>query len=416
MPRRGLFSYENALIVILGLTYGIVFFDRQAASNLMPFIKPELGLNNTQVGAIGSALAIGWAVSAFLVGMISDRTGRRKLVLIVCTIGFSLCSVISGLAHTFPVLVASRLFMGLLEGGVMPICLAIMTIESSERRRGLNAGIVQNGFSNLIGNFAGPLVLAAIATAWSWRQAFYLSAIPGLLCAVAVWLWVKETSRPAREPAATTPASLDLMPLLTDLLQMLKVRNVQICALLAIFMVGWLITASVFLPTFLVEYRHMKPAAEAAVMSVTGIAALVGGLTLPALGDWIGRKPVMLLGCLGGLFAPLSALYFDGPVWVLCALQFIGWMSAGVFPIFMGTIPGESLPRGQIATAMGLVVGVGEICGGVFAPLIGGQLADKTSLGLQAPLMLVAAAILVSGALSLLLRETAPAKVAVSAG
>src|SRR4051812_10733550 len=125
MPRRGLFTYENALVVILGLTFGVVFFDRQAASNLMPYIKPGLGLDNTQVGTIGSVLSFTWAASALLVGMLSDRTGSRKSILIACVVGFSICSAISGLAHSFTVLAASRFFMGLLEGGVMPICLAI---------------------------------------------------------------------------------------------------------------------------------------------------------------------------------------------------------------------------------------------------------------------------------------------------
>ena len=402
MPRRSPFTYENALVLILGMTFGIVFFDRQAATNLMPLIKPALGLDNTQVGLIGSALAVTWAISAYLVGLISDRTGRRKLVLISCVIGFSLCSVISGLARSFPVMVASRLLMGLLEGGVMPICLAIITLNSSERRRALNAGLVQNLFPNLVGNAMGPIVLVAIAASFGWRQAFYLSAIPGLFCVLAIALWVKEPPKDAFLEAGTVPVPMRLP-------DMLRVRNILVCVLVSVFMVGWLVTASVFLPTFLVEHRHLPLAVAARVMSVVGIAAMTGGLTLPALSDRLGRKPVVIVGCFGALVAPLSALFFAGPVWALCALQFVGWMSAGVFPIFMATIPGESLPRAQIATAMGLVVGAGELCGGVFGPIIGGRLADGTVLGLQAPMYLVAASIVVAGCLSMFLGETLPA-------
>ena len=96
MPRRGLFNYENALVLILGLTFGVVFFDRQAASNLVPFIKPDLKMSDTEVGLLGSALSFTWAISALLVGMISDRTGKRKPILIACVVGFSVCSAISG--------------------------------------------------------------------------------------------------------------------------------------------------------------------------------------------------------------------------------------------------------------------------------------------------------------------------------
>ena len=408
MPRRGLFTYENALVLILGLTFGVVFFDRQAASNLMPFIKPDLGLNDTQVGIVGSALAATWAISAYLVGLLSDRTGRRKSILIVCVVGFSICSAISGLAPSFPVLAVSRFFMGILEGGVMPICLAIMATESSERRRGLNAGIVQNGFSNLVGNSLGPVVLVIIASTLNWRDAFYLAALPGLLCALAIWLWVKEPAVDVLGPGETAPAHLSL-------LQMLKVRNVLVCSLVSIFMVAWLITGFAFLPIFFTEHRHLTPKTASYLMAALGMCAFAGGALMPGLSDRIGRKPVLIIGCFASILAPLAALYFQGPVWMLGAAIFVGWVGNGIFPMFMGTIPGESLPRASIATAMGLVVGVGEILGGVCSPIVAGWLADNTALKLEAPMFLMAGCALVAGFIALFLKETAPAKVGTAA-
>ena len=406
MPRRGLFSHENALVLILGITFGIVFFDRQAASNLMPFIQPELNLDNTQVGMIGSALAVTWALSAYFVGLLSDKTGKRKLVLIVCVIGFSLCSFVSGLANSFGVLAASRFFMGILEGGVMPICLTIMTLHSSEKRRALNAGIVQNGFSNLIGNMAGPIILVWAATHFHWRQAFYFSAVPGLMCAVAIWLWVKEPAKDIFASADGSPAkSMSLM-------DMLKVRNVAVCCAVSVFMVSWLITGFSFLPVVLTQYRGLPVTVMGNIMAALGFAAFLFGALLPAISDHIGRKPVVIFGCITSILAPLSALYFGGPVVALGALMFVGWVGIGIFPIFMGAIPGESLPRAQMATAMGLVVGIGELIGGVFGPIIAGRIADLTSIKLQAPMLVMAACSIIATLLALMLTETAPAKVA----
>ena len=404
MPRRGLFTYENALVVILGLTFGIVFFDRQAASNLMPFIKPDLGMNDTQVGLIGSALSATWAISAYLVGLLSDRTGQRKSILIACVVGFSLCSAVSGLATSFPILAFSRFLMGLLEGGVMPICLAIMAVESGDRRRGLNAGIVQNGFSNLVGNSLGPIVLVAIASTMNWRDAFFLAAVPGLLCAMAIWLWVKEPPKAPLAAGETAPSHLSLW-------QMLKVRNVLICSLVSIFMVAWLVTGFAFLPTFFVEHRHFTPKVASYIMGALGFCAFLGGALLPGVSDRIGRRPVMIVGCFAGIIAPLAAVYFEGPIWMLAAAIFVGWVANGIFPMFMGTIPGESLPRASIATAMGIVVGVGEILGGVCGPIVAGWIADNTALKLEAPMFLMAGCAFIGGCLSLLLTETAPAKV-----
>ena len=409
MPRRGLFTYENALVLILGMTFGIVFFDRQAPSSLMIFVKPDLRLDNAQVGMLGAALSFTWAISALGVGLISDRTGKRKPVLIACVIGFSVCSAISGLAHSFLVLAASRFFMGLLEGGVMPICLAIMAVESSDSRRGLNAGIVQNGFSNLVGNALGPIVLIAIATTLNWRDAFYIAAIPGLFCALAIWLWVKE-------PAKHVPLAGEAPARHMGLIEMLKIRNIMICSLVSIFMVSWLICGFSFLPLVFVEVRHYSPKIAGDLMGALGICAFLGGALVPGLSDRIGRKPVLVVGCFVAMIAPLAAIYFQGPIVLLGALLFIGWVGNGLFPMFMGAIPGESLPRASIATAMGIVVGVGEILGGVAGPFIAGQLMDSTSLKLQAPMFLMAGCALVAGCIALFLKETAPAKVGTAAG
>jgi predicted MFS family arabinose efflux permease len=407
MPRRGLFTYENALVLILGMTFGIVFFDRQAASNLMIFIKPVkggLGLSDTQVGAIVSALSFTWAISAYLVGLISDRTGKRKPILILCVIGFSICSAISGIATNFTVLMGSRLFMGLLEGGVMPICLAIMTMESAENRRGLNAGIVQNGFSNLVGNALGPIVLIAIATALNWRDAFFLAAVPGLLCAAAIWLWVKE---PARFDAGADGHAIKHL----NLFEMLKVRNVLVCSLVSIFMVAWLLTGFGFLPLYLNTERGLAPTVVGNIMGALGICAFVGGALVPALSDRIGRRPVLIAGCFLSVIGPMAMLWFHGPTLILATILFFGWVGNCVFPMFMGTIPGESLPRAAVATAMGIVVGIGEILGGVCGPIVAGWLSDHTSLGRDGPMLMMIACAVIAGIISLFLKETAPAKV-----
>jgi predicted MFS family arabinose efflux permease len=272
----------------------------------------------------------------------------------------------------------------------------------------VNAGIVQNGFSNLVGNSLGPIVLVYIATRlFTWREAFFLAAIPGFLCAIAIWLWVKEPAREAHHEDGHG-ASMGLV-------QMLKVRNVLICSLLSIFMVAWLVTGFAFLPTFLVEYRRMSPEAMAGIMSILGFCAFLGGALLPWISDRLGRRPVVVTCAFVSVLAPLAALYAPGSTWIVGGLMFIGWVGNCIFPLFMGTIPGESLPRRHIATAMGIVVGVGEVIGGVFGPIIAGRIADLTPLGQQAPMWTMAVCSIIGGVLALFLTETAPAKVGVAA-
>jgi len=111
--------YQFILVALLSLNFGIVFFDRNAVSFLMPFIQPELGLSNTQVGIIGSGLSFTWALAAFGIGKLSDAIGNRKLLLIFATIAFSLCSFLSGLASSFALLLGARLLMGAMPPSAM---------------------------------------------------------------------------------------------------------------------------------------------------------------------------------------------------------------------------------------------------------------------------------------------------------
>jgi len=389
------------------MSFGVAFFDRNAATILVPYIDKDLHLTNTQIGFIGSGLAITWALGAYFIALWSDARGVRKPFLLAFLLIFSACSFISGLATTFPVLLISRMIMGAVEGPFLPICLAIMALESSEHRRGINAGIMQNFFAALLGQSVAPLVLVPLAEHFGWRSAFYIAGIPGLLCAVAVLLWVREPTRAAQE--AHHAASDGAEPVRMRLFDMLKARNIWLCCVISIFMVAWLIMGWTFLPKFFVALRGLPGATMGYLMTTLGISSALSGFGAPAISDRIGRKPIMITFCLSGVIAPLAVLYFQGPLVILGALLFVGWLASGAFPLFMGVIPGETIPRRYAATAMGLVVCVGEVVGGFGITSLAGKLADLSSL--TTPVFLMVACALTGGLLCFFLIETAPVKV-----
>ena len=99
----------------------MVYFDRNALNFLMPLIQPELRLSNREVGMLASALALSWALAGLLVGRLSDLLQRRKIILVAAAVIFSVASVLAGWVASFAMQCATRLLMGLAEGGVMPI-------------------------------------------------------------------------------------------------------------------------------------------------------------------------------------------------------------------------------------------------------------------------------------------------------
>jgi len=398
--RRSFLSYETMLMILLSLNFGIVFFDRNAMSYLAPFVQPDLKLSNEQIGLFASGLSFTWAISGFVIGTIADRAGHRKAFLVATVVLFSLCSVVSGLAGSFLVLLSARMIMGAAEGPLMPISQSFAAAESSPERRGLNMGFVQNFGSNLFGSFVAPLVIVALANAFGWRTSFFLAAAPGLLSAFLLWTLIREP-KIERQPAGNEPERMPIR-------EMLRCRNIWLCMVIAVFMVAWMVLGWTFLPLVYVHVRQFSTRLMSYLMSVLGMSAAIGAFVLPGLSDRIGRKPIMIFGALTGVLVPLAALYWGGSVWMLGLLLFIGWLANGISPLLMATIPSETIPARYVATTAGLVQGLGEIIGASGGAWAAGRAADV--YGLPITMWIMGACALIATALGLLLKETAPIK------
>ncbi|RIV88243.1 MFS transporter [Aurantiacibacter xanthus] len=395
-------AYQTLLVFLLALNFGIVFFDRQALNALMPFVEPELGLSQTQIGLLASGLSFSWAIAAFFVGRLSDSLGKRKILLVLSTVAFSLCSFLSGVATSFLFLFAARLLMGAAEGGVMPISHAMVASEVDPKRRGLAQGVAQNLGSNLLGSFLAPVVLVWFATQYSWREAFYLAALPGLLSAALIWFALRE---PAKAPMAEeTPPKGNYF---ADVVSAMKVRNMWISVVVGVLMVAHFVTTWAFMPLYLTEVKGYDPSTMSWIMGSLGIAAAIYSFTVAGISDVIGRKPVMVALPLLAVLGPLGAMYWQGGAFGLAAIFFVGWAVNGVFPIFMATIPSETFRPVHHATVLGLAMGSCEVLGGVFGPIIGGALNDK--FGMDSFLWLLIGLSLISGVIAMGLQETAPA-------
>jgi len=394
-------GYQMLLVALLSLNFGIVFFDRNALNFLMPFVQPDLKLSNTEVGLLAGALSLTWALAAFGMGKLSDSLGKRKLLLIAATVCFSVCSFLTGIASSFLMLLGARLLMGVAEGGVMPISHAMVAEGVSPERRGLAQGIAQNFGSNLLGSFVAPVLLVAFATSFGWRSAFYLAGIPGLLSACLLWWLIREQAPPLRPVLAARDERYTMV-------DALKERNILICVVLGILLVAYLVTCWAFMPLYLTNVRKLSPDAMGWLMGTLGISATIGSFAISGLSDRIGRRPVMIAMPFIGMILPLGAMYFGGSLWILAAIFFVGWGVNGIFPLFMATVPSESVDPRHAATVLGLCMGASEVLGGVLAPFIAGFAADN--VGLAAPLWIMVGLALVAGIVAMGLRETAPSR------
>jgi MFS family permease len=371
--------YENTLIAILFFTWGTVFLDRMSQLYLAPYFAPEFHLSSQQIGTLASVLAITWAGSTFFFGALSDRVGRRP-VLIPAVFAFSALSWMSGLAHSFHQLLFIRALMGIAEGPTWSIMTALIEESSSAKRRGRNIGLVVSAAA-LVGLAAAPVLTTQVASRWGWRSAFFVAGIPGLLAGLLIWKFVKE---PSASAGTTNGEVVHRRPSLREYFVILRYRNIWLCCLGATGFMSWLFALNVFAPLYITEVAHEPATTAGFLLGASGLGSFFLGFLLPSLSDRIGRKPVLLLMAALSAVVPLAflvpALYVYP--FLLAAIVFAANTGQGIASLIMVLVPTETVPQEFRATSIGLTTLVGEIMGATGAPILAGALAEKHGLGL----------------------------------
>jgi MFS family permease len=389
--------YENTLVAILFFTWGTVFLDRMSQMYLAPYFAPEFHLSHGQIGTLASVLAVAWAASTFFFGALSDRVGRKP-VLVPAVFAFSLLSWMSGFAHSYHQLLAIRALMGIAEGPTWSIMTALIEESSHPTRRGRNIGFVVSAAA-LVGLAAAPILTTQVAARWGWRSAFLVAGIPGLVMGSLIWKYV-------REPVATVGAS-HRKPSLMEYVSILRYRNIWLCCLGATGFMSWLFALNVFAPLYITEVAHEPATTAGFLMGASGFGSFFLGFLLPSLSDRIGRKPVLLLMAAMSAIVPLAFLV---PIlyvypFLLAAIVFVANTGQGIASLIMVLVPTESVPPQFRATSIGLATLVGEVMGATAAPMVAGALAEKHGLALT--MWLAAGGSVMLFVVTLFLKETA---------
>ena len=394
--------YEFKAVLIMSIAFGLVGLDRFILMPLLPSIGKDLGLNYTQSNLLVSALAVAWGVSAIFSGNLSDRLGRRA-VLVPSVVLFSIFSLCSGMAGGFISLLLIRGLMGVAEGPVASTGVAVTVEASHPKRRGMNNGFFQCSIS-FFGLAVAPILATQLLEVTSWRNVFYIVGVPGLIVAAFLWMIVREPSAAptASSHAATAPRA--------SFWSMFKHRNIPLAMLALLCAMCGIFVISAMMSNYLVGYLKLPNTEMGFVSSAVGFGGVIGQLGVLTASDYIGRRLASLI-CF--VVAAISLYFFmqtgaDQPTMLFVTLFFASLFNFGALAILAGPIPAEAAPPGLVASAAGLVIGAGEIFGGGVAPGIAGWLADNYSL--KHALYLALGGQIVGIVFALFLHETAPRK------
>ena len=210
-------------------------------------------------------------------------------------------------------------------------------------------GVGQNLGSSLLGSTVAPLVLVWIATTWGWRTGFYLAAIPGLITAALIWLTLRE---PPKEPGSPPRPRRR-----SRYREAIAHRNVLLCAAIAVLLVSYLVVAWSFLPLFLVNLKGYSGAEMGGVMAVLGVSSAISAFVLAGAQRPLGPQAGVPRLVPDRRDPARGRAAVDRLAVVMAAIFFVGWFFNGMFPLFMATVPAESVDPRLTASLAGFVGG-----------------------------------------------------------
>ena len=360
------FSYENGIVSLMALTFGVLFFDRLALNYLVPYVAKDLSLNNTQIGLLAAGLSLAWAFSSYFTTAWSESKNKNKITFILAIVIFSVCSFGSGLAIGFGTLLAARLIMGLAEGPVIPLAQIFVERESSPSRLGINVGIVQAVGGALFGSILAPVILIQIAENMGWRTAFYIAGIPGLFMGVLAAIYLKKSTAESRGIKQKDGFNIK---------ELWQYNNIKWGTPLACCVFGWWFATIPFITKYFTDIQGMLAGDMQKTMGLLGVAMLISSLFFPGISDKIGRKKALLIALCLGIFYPFAVYFLNGTGIHLPAML-ITYAMVGTIPLVAAIVPSEAVPNRLKAKAVGFVTAVAEVIGGVLIPAIAGGLSD----------------------------------------
>ena len=328
---------------------------------IIPQIALQLGVEAARLGTLVTSYAVAVGAFALVTGPVSDRVGRRTVLLVGAAL-MAVALALHGLAASYLSLLAVRALAGVAGGVLSGAAIAYVGDFFAPGRRGRVNGWVISGFA--AGQVAGIPVGTLLASAFGYRAPFLLFAVVVALALVLVFVALPQ---PAVGRAGTP---LSLASAIGGYRALLARRDVAAATVVFFVMFGGNALYTTFLPTWLTVSLGVGAGAIATLFLLGGLSNAVVGPVSGSLSDRLGRKRIIVVASVG--LAALMALTPFAGSFALVAAIFVAAMAlfASRATSFT-TLLTELVDGDQRGSLMSLTVGVGQIGVGVGGALAG---------------------------------------------
>lgn len=401
--------YSYYALSVLTLLNFFNYIDRQVLPAVAPAMQRDLGLTDTEIGAMEAALLLSFTVLAPLFGWLGDRYSRTKLMAaaaVIWSIATGLSAWIDkspllppamhlqvpffgliGLSAVAAGLCGVRALVGIGESSYSTITPALVADYFPMKRRATALGIFQAAIP--MGFALGFVLGAVLAHYFGWRVAFLLVGLPGLVMAVMVWK-LREPIRGAHDPPESNTAKATQA----------NTRSWWQTTKQIFTTPDWLLstagyTAATFVLGAFATWATLmlardKKMSDTAAAIVLGVVTLVAGAAGTFGGGWIadriaskrrnGYYLVCAFGSFLAIFPALIALITHSPLFFIPAIFF------AVVLLFVNNAPFHailvnSVPPAIRASAIAMNIVVIHVCGDVISRFGVGTLSDSVAQG-----------------------------------
>jgi MFS family permease len=278
------------------LLAAITYLDRVCISVAAPSVMSELGLSNIQMGYVFGVFAVAYGLFEIPSGWLGDRWGQRIMLTRIAA-SWSAFTVVTGLVHSYALMIGVRFAFGAAEAGAFPTLSRALARWFPAVDRGKVNGLMWMGAR--AGGALSPPLATMLMLAYGWRPMFWIFGLVGFLWCAVFWIWYRD------DPAAHAQVNQEELAYIhQDRLSARPAPANEKTPWKRLFLSGnlwalfWMYFATSYgfwffltwMPTYLVREQGLNAQQtglySALPLGVGAVACLCGG----SLSDWLVRR------------------------------------------------------------------------------------------------------------------------------
>jgi len=171
--------------------------DTTIANVALPHIQGSVQASQEQISWVLTSYIVSAAIMTPLAGWLAVKVGRKRLFLISIA-GFTVASMLCGIATSLAEIVGFRLLQGLFGASLIPLSQATLLDINPKEKHGQAMAIW--GMGAILGPIMGPALGGWLTEHWSWRWVFFINLPIGILALVGVWMFISHDDQEKAKP------------------------------------------------------------------------------------------------------------------------------------------------------------------------------------------------------------------------